>query len=343
MSVTKIREIVPLSFSQISLFKRCAHRYYWEKERGVRRRTTRARRVLGDYIHKLIAEHARGYSWTNELARLRVEDLTNTLFEEEETTVASLADQAGRIMERYVRHVWEPVFGKWSVIAVEHEFGATLPDGSPVVFKPDLIIRDTDDRLWIVDHKTMKDFPENLQTRLVYDDQINLYLWGLTSTGHHPFGAIHDCIRTREPRVPEITKSGRLSRQQCVTDEETIRRGFGVARPASFFADMEDYIATMKMHKFFDQVPTDRSESVLGRLAHEYTWAAGEIRRDRASDFWPRTFERSCTDCPVRELCMADLNGGDVESLLATTFTQRGEREEPSLPADLFEEGGGNE
>lgn len=337
----------PLSFSQIALFKRCAHRYWWDYEQRVRRRAASPRLVLGDYLHRLFAAHARREDWRALSAELVERTLADTIFEEEATSIREIGRQADRIMDRFVRHVWEPTFSKWEIVSIEQEFTARLGWGIEVRFVPDLLMSDTEGRLWLIDYKTMKDFPEDLETRLIYDDQINLYLWGLDALGLAPAGALHICVRTRLPRAPEVTQKGRLSRVNIVTDEETVREAVAEYRARGIAlddADVNDYISNMTPHRFFDVVATDRSPAVLQRMAREYAFAYRQIEMSRSADLWPRTFTRGCVECPVRELCIAGLAGDPsvIEDLLSTTFARDGEpRVSRALPAEFIEEEGG--
>ena len=139
--------------------------------------------------------------------------------------------------------------------------------------------------------------------------------------------------------MPGFTQKGLISRQQCVTDEATVREALTSQANTD---DLEDYIAKMKMSVFFKQVPTFRSDELLDRLAQEYGYAKRIIDNCAADGYWPRTFQtRDCPQCPLRELCMADLQGGDVESLMETTYRRRGDEAEPRVlpPADYTEGG----
>lgn len=336
----------PLSFSQIKTFKRCPWLYNQTYNEGIRRATKGLKIAEGDFIHRLLAEMARRNDWRTVWAAIKHEYADAQLFEEEAEEVEGLADRVLQIVERYERLVWEPVFSKWDALHIEEELA--LPEsalGFPVIIKPDFVARSPEGQVWLIDRKTTRDFEADLEDNLRYDDQVSLYLLGLRLRGLNPVGAMHDMIRTRLPRFPGYTKQGKLNRQACVTDEETIRAGVAAAvvehpQPGLMQADMEDYLQNMKPHEFFKQVPTFRSDYMLDRLAEEYRLTKWMIDAHAQIKAWPRTFiPRDCPRCPVRELCMADLQGGDTEALMQTAFRRRDEEARPlEVPAELYEE-----
>lgn len=328
----------PLSFSQMKVFKRCAWRFNQEYNVGVRRASTGLRLAEGDFIHRLLSVFYAGQreldvpEWRTTWLNIKDQYTSTQLFEEDAEEVSLLADRVYKIMERY--EACAPFAGA-EVLHVEEELRITsAATGFPVVIKPDLVIRNSTG-VWLVDHKTTRDFEDDLENNLRYDDQINLYLWGLRELGYEVVGAVHDMIRTRLPRYPDITKKGLLSRQACITDEATVREGAATAHAFEIpQADIENYLATMKMSEFFKQVYTFRSDDVLDKMAEEYRLTKWMMDAQAKIGAYPRTFiPRDCTMCPLRELCMADLMGGDVETLMQTTYRLRGEvpRERPLL------------
>ncbi|MGH7774581.1 MAG: PD-(D/E)XK nuclease family protein [Candidatus Binatia bacterium] len=334
----------PLSFSQIKTFKRCPWLYNQTYNEGIRRATKGLKLAEGDFIHRLLAGMARGNDWWVTWASIKAEYEDAQLFEEEAEEVSGLADRVRQVVQRYEQMVWKPIFSKWTIIHIEEELGViNTVLGFPVVIKPDLVARSPEGQVWLIDHKTTRDFEDQLEENLQYDDQINLYLWGLRELGLNVVGAIHDMIRTRLPRFPGLTKKGLIDRRPCVTDEETIRAGVEEARASGaivFDSDVADYLQNIKHHEFFKLVTTFRSDLMLDKLAEEYRLTKWMIDAHAQIKAWPRTFiPRDCPRCPVRELCMADLHGADTDALMETTYRRRGEEARaPEIPTDLTEE-----
>lgn len=334
----------PLSFSQIKTFKRCPWLYNQSYNEGIRRATTGLKLATGDFIHRLLADMTRSNDWRVTWATIKHEYEDAQLFEEEAEAVAGIADRVFKIIERYERLVWEPIFSKWTVLHVEEEL--SVPFEFPIVIKPDLVAADPQGSVWVIDRKSLLDFEADLEENLRYDDQVSLYMLGLIRRGLNVVGAMHDMIRTRLPRFPGITKKGLIDRRACVTDEETIRAGIteainaGHPTPAALLSDAAAYLQDMKPHEFFKQVPTFRSDLMLEKLAEEYRLTKWMIDAHTQIKAWPRTFiPRDCPRCPLRELCMADLQGGDVDALMQTTYRRRGEDARPhEVPAEMIEE-----
>jgi hypothetical protein len=211
------------------------------------------------------------------------------------------------------------------------------------VYRPDLLVRDRAGDLWLVDHKTLRDFPSSPTTDLTYDDQIALYLWALRQEGVPVVGAIHNYLRTRLPKRPAITKNGRLSRQAVLTDEHTVREM--VAEGLVSAADAEAYLAEMPMATFFFRAATDHPAPVSETLVRGYVHTVRLLEASRAAGEWPRTFSRLCPGCPVRELCQAALYGIPevVDDLRRTLFVEKAERDSAVEDTDEGRDGDGHD
>lgn len=90
----------------------------------------------------------------------------------------------------------------WLIVAVEHDPMVALPaeSGKPsskyrLKLKIDLVIRDRQSRLWIVDHKSAARFPTSLENDI--DDQFGLYIAGMRALGWPVFGAVRSVARTQ--------------------------------------------------------------------------------------------------------------------------------------------------
>lgn len=82
----------------------------------------------------------------------------------------------------------------------------------------DLIVRDKNGDIWLVDHKTHQKFPDWNYRELAY--QHYSYLWAAAKAPQYlelglpqPRGFIYDYIRTGAIKLPTITKTGTISRR----------------------------------------------------------------------------------------------------------------------------------
>lgn len=328
----------PLSFTQIKTFKRCGYKYDVMYNRGIERATTGLKLAEGDFIHRLLAAMYNALrdptqdDWKDVWEDIKSEYANAQLFEEDAEEVEGLAERVFNIVARYEREVFLKHDSELEVLHLEEEL-PVMYQGITFVIKPDLVVRDKQGNVWLIDHKTKRDFEEDAEERLRYDDQVSLYLWGLRELGYNVVGAYHNFIRTRLPRRPPLTQKGLLSRQLITTDEQTVRDTVAAYRAEGKVvtdADLEGFLLTMKMSRFLWRVPTFRADDVLDKLASEYVIARETMDWHAGRGEWPRTFNETCARCPVRELCLAELMGGDVDALMQTTFKKRGEHRDES-------------
>jgi len=330
----------PLSFSQMRVYKRCPWRYNQEYNNGIRRRSTRLTMATGDFIHRLLHQMYAKDGWREEWGRIKSEYQDAQLFDEGVEEIAGLSERVYSVLDRYEQQVYLPHDADLTILHLEEELTASYR-GIVFVVKPDLVVRDKQGLVWLLDHKTTMDFKEDTETELRYDDQMSLYLWALRERGLDVMGAAHNLIRTRLPRKPEVTKKGLLSRSAIVTDEITVRAAVEEYRAVGQLltdAEVEGWLEDMSpLSEFFKRVTTFRSDDILDRLVEEYFGTYLDIAHARENERWTRTFiPRDCPRCPLRELCLADLQGADTESLMQTTYRVRGEEPREEATVDLL-------
>lgn len=92
---------------------------------------------------------------------------------------------------------------QWEILAVEQKFQARLKDprGRATRYvlkgKLDLVIRDRKTRkIWIVDHKSGQNLPDEMELDLA--DQFGVYAWLLGEAGIEVIGVIHSANRTHQ-------------------------------------------------------------------------------------------------------------------------------------------------
>lgn len=90
----------------------------------------------------------------------------------------------------------------WLILGVEHSAEVPLPSVGGgrsnryyLKVKIDLVVRDRDSRLLVVDHKTCRNLPTDKE--LDIDDQFGLYTAGMRALGHPVFAAMHSAARTQ--------------------------------------------------------------------------------------------------------------------------------------------------
>jgi len=115
----------------------------------------------------------------------------------------------------------------WEILAAELPLEAKLPSGFKFVGKLDALVKTSDGKCLVVDHKTTKRI-KPLEKQLV-QIQAPMYMWLCEQNGVHVDGFVWDYLLTPGPRPPRFLAGGsRLAAKQPNTDyptafEETMR------------------------------------------------------------------------------------------------------------------------
>lgn len=304
-----------------------------------------ARVELGTWVHELLAAYylavkakMQGKRYTlspmGEVAnthRHLLREKWDPLFDEEKEQLGiDLPDKAWAIFERYVKRYAEQDKRWRKIISVEQDPKVKVPWlPVPLTIKCDLIVLDDLGFVWVIDHKVVDSIPDEDSRAL--DTQGPRYILGvqelLRQKGVKPkgVGMIYDYIRSKLPSVPKTLKKGGLSKDKSIdTDFATyhaavVEAGFD---PADY-GDVLDHIA-QNSKPFFERWAVPKSEE---RLHQERLNMQAVVERHiEPKPFYPRTLDRMrCSwDCEFKELCLLELEGGDIEPLLKDKFEVRG-------------------
>lgn len=231
--------LVTASWSELDTARQCPHKHNLAYRR--RWRTERTSPAL-----------SRGTSWHQGMEvwydrRLDVETRIQTIRELYGQTLPEQErgpedDLLWWMFEGYSDHYGQDQ--QWKIVAVELPFLVPLrtvrPDGTLgrrsriwLKGKIDLVVLHLG-RLWIVDHKTCANLPNDKE--LALDDQFGLYTWALRELGRPVFGSLHNAVRTKRPNPNDtrpvdaqgrrLNKDGTVSRNQPAgsTPEDRFKR-----------------------------------------------------------------------------------------------------------------------
>lgn len=291
---------------------------------------------------KLLTEHV--YDWLPEETK---EQLTEGGVE--------LPEACRRIMRGYLWK-YRSTLDEEDVLLVEYE-NSTDIDGELYHWRIDELVRTADGMVVLRDWKTTKTLPTGQAWKLM-ESQLHLYPVALkphlddlaeqTSTADMD-GRItlpdleiqaveFDFLRTKPPLEPAINKSGKLSRAVTETDAMTFlaaakKAGLGLTdecydtnqtHPVS--PTVEERLEELKDNDlFFSRPRLPRSKKVTARLLSENESAIALIDalHEDPEEYSYRVTERSCDyACDVRDLCIADLYGMDVSTIVNRDFEQ---------------------
>jgi hypothetical protein len=144
--------------------------------------------------------------------------------------------------------------------------------------------------------------------------------------GYTPLGGVvYNEIRTKPPAIPEMTKSGYLTRRKNI-DTDTYTYMSAIKQAGLEVSDYEEilrHIARNQHERFFRRVKLPKDPPMLRTMRRELVQSAREIATAERRMSYPRTFDRSCDWCDFKNLCIAQLHGGDINSMIRAGYRRR--------------------
>lgn len=316
-----------VSNSRLKTFRRCPNQYRYKYIMGLRPRKRKDHLERGTWIHDLLMVHYDGEDWR--ARHLELKRKFSNLFEEEREELGDLPTECGRIMRSYLR-TYGQTDKRYITVDSELDEIVTLPNGVRLHMVVDLIVWDTHLKgLWIWDHKTRKSFEE--LDNITLDPQGTLYYDGLTVMGYEGIlGFMANEIRTKAPAIPDVLVAGGLSKRKNIDTDvwtymrEIKRRGLD---PRDY-ADILESIAVRQKDRFFRRVAIPKDPTTVSTLRREALQTIKIIELSERKKYFPRTYDKSCAwGCDYRDLCIAELRGGDIKPMIRQNFKSDKEME----------------
>lgn len=316
-----------LSNSRLNTAHRCWNLYRYRYVMGLKKKARSVQLERGDWIHQLLMVDADGEDW-----KVRHKLLTakfRNLFEEERAELGDLPMECARIFLSYRRH-YRSDADRYVVVDTELDETVTLPNGVNLRIIIDRVVEDKiDGGLWLWDHKTRKNF-EDMENMLI-DPQLSLYFMGADILGYSPIrGVMYDEIRTKAPTVPAVLKSGQLSQAKSIdTDVWTYMKAIKDNElDPSDYSEMLTLIAVREKGRFFRRTSLPKDPPVLKTVVREAMATGQQMLDAERRDAFPRCFDKSCSWCDYKDLCIAELYGGDITPLIKMNYTERKVKDE---------------
>ena len=323
-----------LSFSQISTYLRCRQGWWYTYQENLVPRMDARPLSLGSAVHIGLAtalrEHHYGRMLVEDGVRKGVESwkeqelAREDLFEEEIEATHQVATDAEQIAIRTLRKLpideWETVIDPAGIPMIEYYFTILLKGWGGFHGYIDWVgWHKPTDQIWLVDWKVRKSFQPheaeevNLQNA-AYQYAIFQVLRKL------PVGTITFQISDKPPAKPRLNKDGTMSRALIKTDWETYKAALLEAglNPDDYL-DMAEKLSTVE---FFRPVKEYRTLDTVRRV-----WEGiiePTAREIRSNKIVVRNLgHRTCNGCAYRQLCLAELGGGDAEYIRETHYRSR--------------------
>lgn len=316
-----------VSWSEIKTFQRCPKQHEYKYIQRLVPRAKSRPLFMGSWVHAALQTHYAEGDWKRGHEVFVKE--WNSLFEEEQNELRS---RRGKIVLKPFPEIVENIMRSylfyykdegWETVAVEQEFEVDTPlviDGVRQRFKGiiDLVVRDPQGLLWVIDHKTAGTIPEPTAFHAM-DPQLMLYPWAAKEAWDWDVAGIYyNYVKSKPPTLPRINRDGSISRRRVVTDYPTLYRflkanGFD---PNDF---RDQLLPLRKKSPYLRRYRYPREAVVTREILLDALSVTKHIRQDKRRS---RTITRECsTMCSFHDLCRAELNGLDTTLMRKQSFT----------------------
>jgi hypothetical protein len=333
-----------VSHSRVESYLTCRRKdfygYQWPNEdgsRGIRRITTSDSLALGSAVHECLAAFYQAILDGGDFERGMLDAYAALAvayglgYENSERTATIES-----ILQTYFDN--EPFVSKgYEVLAVEEEFRLeydTETDSS-YPFIVDLIVRDPQGKVAVVDHKTAYYLYQEADLDLM--PQIPKYIAGVRALGYPAAYGIYNVLRTQRVNGGKMLKSDlvalfeegrepgdeRVYAKMLVPDliSEAETRGWEPVKPAT-------------VDQVLQQLEFNPSPTRVERTFVEQIGVAQEIQArdalpvDEASaTAWRTANKLVCNNCQFKAICAEELRGGNVKAALANDFEPKPKRQ----------------
>lgn len=320
--------LIELSVSRAKKWKSCqqAHDYrYVDKLRPLRKVRPL---TLGSLVHSCLEARLEGRNWVEEIKKFQKEEWSK-IFDEEKVELGDIPHDCYRIMRGY-HYFYLESDKRYQTVAVECPFRVRIP-GTPIVLVGiiDGIIRDlTDNGIWCLEHKTVKKDIPTEEFRMT-DIQTTIYMYVMEMIGpklgfkpDQIKGVMLDYLKTKAPTLPEQLKDGSLSKRKITCDYYTYLECIkSIGGDPADYTEILDY---MKTNVFYRRVPITKTDTMTQVTLDDMVTVGRQIIA--ISGKCPtRNLAWTCDrpKCDYRDLCIAQINGFDVETLIKLNFERK--------------------
>ena len=224
------------------------------------------------------------------------------------------------ILVRYAEK-WEDE--EWSVLHAEEEFELCV-EGKTVVFIPDLVI-EINGEIWIVDHKTTANIPDEWDPYNMTDFQHLLYIAGMQQIyGDKVKGFIFNYLRTKPPTQPTLVKDGtRISNLRAIDTTADILQDFA-EKTGTMDEDVKEKLLILKHapDRYFQRHYLPINQAAVDQAVKDTAAVLREMsdkEHGRPGGTYPRNVlanyagSASCARCDYQPICHTELLGLEVD------------------------------
>lgn len=316
------REKQYFSISQVSSFRGCRQRWAYNYQEKLKAKAPQRPLYMGSTLHKLLEVRANGQSWKEYLFTIVKPEFEAMPTDYQDILGTDFIECCEDIMDQY-----EWAYGNENIkyLKTEIEIDTKIKGSKRFVGVVDAIV-EIDGSQYIMEHKTFKTTKMSLEQTWI-NAQTCLYIKVLNEKGWNIKGVVWDMVKTAAPKPPRVLKNGAYGKQY---GDQTLmsfyKRGLSDGQiPPEIYEDIKDN------HKnFLDRYITPVLPSVVAAVWKDFVDTVDDISKNKHT---PKSIGRDCDWCAYKDLCQAELTGGDVAYVKQLYYTTAEQRDK-----ELFEE-----
>lgn len=310
--------LIKISNSRLKLFLRCPYAHYLKYYEDLERKTKAAALQRGSIVHEAIEAYNKGKSWKKVVNRFSEEFYKNTMAEER-VELGDIPQIAKTICENYFA-----CYGDEDLEYLNSEMHFELPLTKTITIEGyiDALVRDGN-TLWPMEHKTYSRMPD--RDFIIFNSQSGIYIWALEQLGYKPAGMLWNILLVKEPALPKLTSTGKLSQAMIKSTPHAIRKGI---KSLGFNPKLyKNYINKFDYEDFFFRHKVRLSRNVVSTIMDDTIQIAKLIEKE-GHKLTAKNLGKDCSWCSFKPLCQAELLGLDKEYIQKAEYETRTSRKE---------------
>lgn len=214
---------------------------------------------------------------------------------------------------------------RFNVLWVEEAFLVPIEGvANPYSLKPDMVVEDFQNKVWIWENKSADKLPENTEY-LLMDEQVGGYMLGiLKAKGIACAGTIYNIARKKLPSPIKVLQNGNLSKDKRITTTYERAKAQVLDHYGEIPADFNPFLEHLQGQRnpFFYREAVRRNRRELAFLDKMITVESKEMLDPDVLIYRnPNRF--NCSGCAFVGPCLTYYEGGDVETILEANYVPR--------------------
>jgi PD-(D/E)XK nuclease superfamily protein len=318
--------------SDVVTWLRCPNSFKYKAIWGIQAKRRDTKMNMGTMVHRFLQDHNLGLGIDAAVQEFLAKARDTSFTDEELIAANEQVAQAVTIFHRYLVE-WAEDAEFMKVLHVEEEFSLEWEDdnGGPhhrIRVTPDVVFQDTRTGvIWIKDYKTVDSIPDS---REVPSYQMLLYIAAVQAAyPEHRVGFVLDYIRRKSPTQPRLNKTGprKVTNLKAVDTTYELLLQFLEDEAPDLLTDAEHIMRLQELKEashFFQRDIIFLPEQAIDNALTDAGYALDSMA---SATHYPRVFinngAQSCDRCEFKPLCLAELRGEEIDSLLAAFYEER--------------------